>query len=353
MTRLARIPPYAYAGAAALLAAAVFLAAQPQILSDAWSAVAGWLAAKWQRGVFTPGMQFAAFTMALVVMELFFLSWQKTTVFITFFKRSKSAIVDFIFTGIYFTAFHVVIAYFLTFGIAYAVVKLLDVAADRIGWARLDLPASNPLEIITAFIVFYTFSTFIGYWSHRLMHWRWFWLLHRFHHSAPDFNIFTNFRASPGDAFANIPGMSILFFVKVPDAALFATFVMISQLIATFQHSQLPWGFGWFGRWLIANPINHQIHHSVDPEHHHRNFSTVPLWDRMFGTYYGGPNRPTAYGIPGSEHLDRPMTQWFIDIFIFYREVWRSFAGTMRRTREALRRPQQQPVDAPALARPE
>jgi sterol desaturase/sphingolipid hydroxylase (fatty acid hydroxylase superfamily) len=326
------------AAAGVIVVAAAYFAYEQHMALTAWSWVAGYVETRWNRGLSSTGIQFALITVLLILMEVFFLNWKQTTLFFAFVKRSGSTMADVVFTAAYFTTLNMVAAYIVTFGVAYGTVKLFDMATERIGWVRLELPTGSVWAIVVSFVIFYFVSTFIGYWQHRLMHWRWFWQLHRFHHATPDFNILSNFRANPAEAITVLPGMGTLFFLKVPDASLFATFLLFGQVVATFQHSQLPWSFGWFGRWLIASPMNHQVHHSVDPEHHHRNFSTVPLWDRMFGTYYAGSNRPSAYGIPGREHLDRPLTQWVIDIWIFYRDTARALVGFVRSAMDRARR---------------
>jgi hypothetical protein len=111
----------------------------------------------------------------------------------------------------------------------------------------------------------------------------------------------------------------------------------------------LPWSFGWFGRWVVTPPQMHQIHHSIDEEHRDRNFSNCPLWDQVFGTWYGGPNRPSAYGIPDPAHVERPATQWLIDVWVFYREAARSLAGFVRSVPARIGRtqPLSRPIDAP------
>jgi hypothetical protein len=40
--------------------------------------------------------------------------------------------------------------------------------------------------------------------------------------------------------------------------------------------------FGWT-RYFIQTPELHSIHHQFD--HHRHNFSDLPIWDRLFGTY--------------------------------------------------------------------
>ncbi len=44
---------------------------------------------------------------------------------------------------------------------------------------------------------------------------------------------------------------------------------------------------------------------------------------------YGGPNRPSAYGIADPAHVERARTQWLIDIWLFYRDI--GLAVTARR----------------------
>ena len=38
---------------------------------------------------------------------------------------------------------------------------------------------------------------------------------------------------------------------------------------------------------MLISPAQHQVHHSVDPRHHDRNYGEVlALWDWLFGTLY-------------------------------------------------------------------
>jgi sterol desaturase/sphingolipid hydroxylase (fatty acid hydroxylase superfamily) len=312
------------------VAFAAFVALERQAASDLWSGTVGFFEAKWRRGLFVPGVMALAGTLLLLVMEPFFLSWEKTTVFIVFVRRNVTAVVDLASTAFFFSPFKTTVEYFFTLGVAFAIARLTDVASARFDWVRWELPSEGVLEVIAGFAVFYLLSSFIGYWQHRLMHWRWFWQLHRFHHAATEFNILTTFRVNPAEAITVVPAVLPFFFLKVPNVGLFAAFVVANQVLASLQHSSLPWTLGWLGRWVVTAPTNHQVHHSIDPEHRDKNFSSCPLWDHMFGTWYGGPNRPTAYGIPDPAHVARPLSQWLIDVWIFYHAIARSTAGTVR-----------------------
>jgi sterol desaturase/sphingolipid hydroxylase (fatty acid hydroxylase superfamily) len=325
-----------------------------QALLELWSWALQLIEANWHRA-FGNGGRLVMFTIGFLILELFVLAWEKTTIFLVFFQRGKSAISDLGFTILYFTPLKVMAGYVFTFGMAYYAAKLVDEATAHIGWYRLELPTKGVLEVTAGFAVFYLISSFIAYWQHRLLHWRWFWGLHRYHHAAPDLNIFTGFRDNPAAALLNVPlALQSLLILKVPDAGLFAAYFVVSQVIAILQHSQIPWSLGWVGRWIVASPQNHQFHHSIDEEHKDKNFSNCPLWDHLFGTWYGGPNMPSAYGIPERDHVERPLTQWLIDVWLFYRGIALSLAGLARSLMARVARmPQTQPTsqapEAPAL----
>jgi sterol desaturase/sphingolipid hydroxylase (fatty acid hydroxylase superfamily) len=326
---------------------AVLAAFEGQTVLDLWSRTVEQIDPKWRRVLFGPAAQMLAFTIALMVMELFFLKWEKTTIFSVFVRRNISALTDLGFMIAFLTKLKLMVQYAVTFGLAYVGAKIADALPGHLGSYRWELPSEGVLGITAGFVVFYIVSSFVGYWQHRLMHWRGFWQLHRFHHAATELNILTGFRDNPAEAIVNAFVMlSPLALLKIPDAGLFAAFVLANQIIASLQHSELPWNYGWVGSWIVASPQMHQIHHSIDEEHRDKNFSVCPIWDRLFGTWYDGPNRPSAYGIPDRAHVERPLTQWMIDIWIFYRDIARALAGFARSALDRVRgRPSAQ--DAP------
>jgi sterol desaturase/sphingolipid hydroxylase (fatty acid hydroxylase superfamily) len=350
-TGLVRFWPYAAAAGIVAVALAMFVAFEPQAASDLWSRVADFVEANWQRAL-GPGGRMILFTAALVILELFVLSWQKTTVSVVFVQRGWSALSDLFFTIVYFTPLKWVGEYLFSFGLAFGIAKLIDALTAHLKWVRWELPSEGMLEVIGAFSIYFLVTTFVSYWHHRLLHWRWFWYLHRYHHSATEFNVFTGFRENPAAGFVNVlPALSPLILMNVPTTGLFAAFFVAYQMITSLQHSQLPWNFGWIGRWIIVSPQNHQIHHSADEEHRDLNFSVCPLWDRMFGTWYAGSTRPSAYGIGDRAHIERPFTQWLIDIWIFYRDFAQAAARLATSGVDRIgRRPPAQ--DAPATSIP-
>ncbi len=306
-TRLMKFWPYAALSGVLLMSFAVVVFEHPFL--ELWSWAVGFAEAHWGRA-FGNGGRIVIFTVALLILELIFLDWKKTSIYLAFVQRGKSALLDVGFTVFYLSPLKRFSEYVFTFGGAYLIAKYVDKAAEHIGWFRLELPNEGVLGITAGFAVFYLISSFIAYWQHRLLHWRWFWQLHRFHHAAPDLNIFTGFRDNPAAALLNVPlALQSLLILKMPDASLFAAFFLTNQVIATLQHSQLPWSLGWVGRWIIASPQNHQFHHSIDEEHRDKNFSNCPMWDHLFGTWYGGPNLPSGFGIPDQAHVERPLSR--------------------------------------------
>jgi sterol desaturase/sphingolipid hydroxylase (fatty acid hydroxylase superfamily) len=347
-TRLIKLLPYAALSGVLLVSLAVVFERQ---FVDLWSWGVGFAEANWRRA-FGNGGRIVLFTVALLILELVFLDWKKTSIYLAFVERGKSALMDVGFTVFYLSPLKRLSEYLFTFGGAYLVAKYVDKAAEHIGWFRLELPNEGVVGITWGFAVFFLVTSFVAYWQHRLLHSRWFWQLHRFHHAAPDLNIFTGFRDNPAAALLNIPlALQSLLILKVPDASLFAAFFLTNQAIATLQHSQLPWSLGWVGRWVIASPQNHQFHHSIDEEHRDKNFSNCPLWDHLFGTWYGGPNLPSGFGIQDQAHVERPLSQWLIDIWVFYSDfvLWLTRSVRAGIPRIPRTRPSSQASEAPVL----
>jgi sterol desaturase/sphingolipid hydroxylase (fatty acid hydroxylase superfamily) len=341
-----------YTAAIGILAAclALFVAFERQAESDLWAQALGFVEANWHRAL-GPSGRTILLTAALLIMEPLFMNWEKTTLFLVFVRRKVAAVSDLGFAIAYFTSVLTIASYIASFGIAFAGAKLADHLTVRLEWARWELPADGIIEVLGAFSVYYLATTFVSYWHHRLMHWRWFWYLHRFHHSTPDLNILSGFRENPAAGLVNfITALSPLILFKTPSAGLFAAFFLVYQTLSSLQHSQLPWSFGWVGRWIIVSPQVHQIHHSIDEEHRDLNFAVCPLWDHMFGTWYGGSKVPSAYGIADPAHVERPLTAWLLDIWIFYRDIARSTARGVRHVwaRIARRPASQDALDATA-----
>ena len=158
--------------------------------------------------------------------------------------------------------------------------------------AQLSSPASE------GFIGWFV-GTFVFYWWHRLRHRKGFWqLFHQVHHSASRIEVLTSFYKHPLEIFVNSFLAAVILF-PVLGVSLLAIF-WYNLFAATgeyFYHANLK-SPKWL-RYFIQTPELHSVHHQY---HVHRyNFSDIPVWDRLFGTYYLPKDAwPESYGLIGA-----------------------------------------------------
>lgn len=153
-----------------------------------------------------------------------------------------------------------------------------------------------------AVIAFVFIATFFNYWEHRLWHSAILWPIHRFHHSATDYNVLTETRKH----FTEILMTPVFFTLPITLLGAPLEFVLAYLTFVLFQgfmnHTDQEICYGWIGRYLWIDPVYHKLHHSIATEHINKNFSgTLPLWDRLFGTY-AHANRPIEVGVSAAPH---------------------------------------------------
>jgi sterol desaturase/sphingolipid hydroxylase (fatty acid hydroxylase superfamily) len=265
--------------------------------------------------------------LGLMLGETLFRPWTQTAFYRVFVRRTVTARIDVAFQLFQFLGLAFFFEVFFTLGVSIGIAKLATYISAQLAWARIQLPANNPVEFFAAFLIYFVTSHFIGYWVHRLYHTKLFWHLHRFHHSAPELNFLTFYRVHPAETFTRVFFfVSPLTFLSVPESVITVT-LCVDIFLNYCEHSELPWSYGWLGRWLFVSPRAHQLHHSIDPEHQHKNFSNCPLWDRVFGTWYDGEKLPSAYGVTTetgdveTAYETQPLRQFFRDTLGFYREL--------------------------------
>ncbi len=126
-------------------------------------------------------------------------------------------------------------------------------------------------------------GTFVFYWWHRLRHEKGFWqAFHQIHHSASRIEILTSFYKHPLEIFVNTILSSFIIY-QVLGCSLLGAF-WFNFFAATgeyFYHANLR-SPAWL-RYFVQTPELHSIHHQYDI--HSFNFSDLPVWDRIFGTY--------------------------------------------------------------------
>lgn len=206
------------------------------------------------------------------------------------------------------------------------------VGASHPGWLRIAFADGywGSLGAIAIYILIYDF---FYYWWHRAQHESaWLWSQHKLHHSDRAINISSTLRhhwlESPFRIFLNTLPMGLLFDLKNPDVAWLAA---IFGYWPFFIHMNLRLGLGPFSG-VLAGPQYHRIHHSLEPQHHNKNYAAyVPVWDIVFGSAYL-PRRGEypATGLEGDEdrHLGKALVYPFQD---WYRRLHGRFTKSDKR----------------------
>jgi sterol desaturase/sphingolipid hydroxylase (fatty acid hydroxylase superfamily) len=148
-------------------------------------------------------------------------------------------------------------------------------------WTLLDL---SPLGIIGGAVVGILVYELGHYWYHRTMHrndtlWK---VFHQMHHSPESLDAWGAYYLSPTDVIGFVTLQTLIFgpLLGLPvGAAVIGNFFLTFNAI--FQHANIrtPRWLGYF----IQRPESHGIHHERGV--HAYNYSDLPLWDMVFGTF--------------------------------------------------------------------
>ena len=150
-------------------------------------------------------------------------------------------------------------------------------------------------------IIGYLAITFVFYWWHRWRHWSdflWKWL-HQMHHSPQRLEIITAFYKHPFELIADSIICSLILYIGLglsPAAA--ANAVLLSGLAELFYHWNIKTPY-WLG-FLFQRPESHCVHHQDGV--HAYNYSDLPLWDILFGTFKNPKQWNAKCGLGQEEH---------------------------------------------------
>jgi sterol desaturase/sphingolipid hydroxylase (fatty acid hydroxylase superfamily) len=138
------------------------------------------------------------------------------------------------------------------------------------------------------------------YWYHRAAHefdglWR---AGHQMHHSAESMDAFGAYFLHPVDTLLFTTIGSLVFFPLLGltmEAGVIAAFFLTFN--AMFQHMSFSTP-RWIG-YLIQRPESHSLHHGKGI--HRYNYSDLPLWDMIFGTFRNPESFQQTHGFyPGA-----------------------------------------------------
>lgn len=148
----------------------------------------------------------------------------------------------------------------------------------------------------------YLALTFVYYWWHRARHLSpWLWrVFHQVHHSPQRIEIITSFYKHPLEIVVNGLLSSAILYLGLgltPEAA--AGAVALSGLGELVYHWNVRTPY-WMG-FVFQRPESHCVHHQEGV--HSSNYSDLPLWDMMFGTFRNPRGFDARCGLgPQGEH---------------------------------------------------
>jgi sterol desaturase/sphingolipid hydroxylase (fatty acid hydroxylase superfamily) len=159
-------------------------------------------------------------------------------------------------------------------------------------WQLFDLTALGTLGGALAGLLVYEAGVYA--W-HRAMHgsnalWRAF---HQLHHSAERLDTYGAFWFSPLDMIGWTALSSVCLTLVVgltPEAAVLVLYV--TTFLSIFQHANVRTP-RWLG-FVVQRPESHSYHHERGV--HARNYSDLPIFDLVLGTFYNPPGFAEATG---------------------------------------------------------
>ena len=167
-------------------------------------------------------------------------------------------------------------------------VQLLAAAIGSLTWdvifSSMSLLHFEDESTLLQVTVGYLFLTFVYYWWHRARHqvaflWR---VFHQIHHSPARMEVLTSFYKHPIEIVANGVLSSFLLHVILGlSLSSVSIVVLITGLAELFYHWNIKTPH-WVG-YIIQRPESHRLHHKS--EWHRYNYSDMPIWDMLFGTF--------------------------------------------------------------------
>ena len=204
------------------------------------------------------------------------------------------------------------------FALATGTVGFLDRTLGSAPQIGLSTSGVTALYTVTLFVL----GDFSRYALHRLLHRvPLLWELHQVHHSAEVLTPVTFYRSHPlettlhrlrsATVTAVVAGV---FFWGFRGSAAPLEWIGVGALGLIFnfvggnlRHSHVRWSWGpWIERVLIS-PAQHQLHHSLSPEHHDRNFGAwLAVWDLAFGSHALAEEGEWTFGLPEASRNHDP-----------------------------------------------
>jgi len=142
------------------------------------------------------------------------------------------------------------------------------------------------LPLAVRVVLYYVLADLGLYAVHRLMHTRYLWRIHRWHHSPPYMYWLAGIRASvPNQVLFNLPFAFCTPLLHHAPSWLFMLIFAEGFFQNNWMHTNVTWRSRWL-EWVVVTPRYHHVHHSKNPAHRTANLgSRLTIWDRLFETY--------------------------------------------------------------------
>ena len=171
------------------------------------------------------------------------------------------------------------------------------------GWfykiRKLILRQNILLQIFFAIVL----VDFIGYWRHRLMHYKFLWPFHTIHHSSREIDWISTDRFHIVNHLITGSLNLLVLTAMFSDPYVTAMATTWRRGYGLFIHSNLRLSYGFMG-YIFVSPLFHRWHHSDSAIVKYKNYSTFfSFFDLIFGTYYLPKEKcdPKSFGFYGGK----------------------------------------------------
>lgn len=156
-------------------------------------------------------------------------------------------------------------------------------------------------------------GTFVFYWWHRLRHQDGWWqVFHQIHHSPARIEVLTSFYKHPVEILCNSLLTSVVLFPALgASVAAGAWYNFFAAMGEYFYHANVRTP-RWL-RYIVQTPELHSVHHQYD--FHSCNYSDIPIWDRLFGTYKDAVEFMPRCGFPDGAEQSLGRMLLFHDVY--------------------------------------
>ena len=172
-----------------------------------------------------------------------------------------------------------------------------------------DLQVANPLVGAAIAVLIYELLVYVWHRAMHKNHWLWRGF-HQMHHSAERVDSFGAFYFSPLDIVGFTLLSSIALSVVGLPAQAITYYLYATMFLAVIQHANIRTP-QWLG-YIVQRPESHSVHHGRGI--HHYNYSDLPLFDIVFGTFRNPRDFVAESGFEGASSAQIVQMLMFKDI---------------------------------------